>query len=55
VLDVLDLESGEASGVTAYKCDVGDSKQVAKVAAQIEKEVREAPRPIPPCSAHLCV
>lgn len=39
VLDVLDLESGEARGVTAYKCDVGDKAQVAKVAAQIEKEV----------------
>jgi NAD(P)-dependent dehydrogenase (short-subunit alcohol dehydrogenase family) len=47
VLDVLDLESGDARGVTAYKCDVGDKAQVAKVAAQIEKEVRlpSLPRP----------
>ncbi len=40
VLDVQELESGEARGVTAYKCDVGDKEQVACVAAQIEKEVR---------------
>jgi NADPH:quinone reductase-like Zn-dependent oxidoreductase len=39
VLDIKELESGEARGVTAYKCDVGDKAQVAKVAAQIEKEV----------------
>lgn len=40
VLDIEDLEAGEARGVTAYKCDVGDSAQVARVAAQIEKEVQ---------------
>jgi hypothetical protein len=40
VLDIQELEAGEARGVTAYKCDVGDKKQVARVAAQIEKEVR---------------
>jgi hypothetical protein len=40
VMDILELESGEARGVTAYKCDVGDKEQVARVAAQIEKEVR---------------
>lgn len=39
VLDVLELEAGEARGVTVYKCDVGDAEQVAKVAAQIEREV----------------
>lgn len=39
VLDLLDLECGEARGVTAYKCDVGDKSQVAKVAEQIEREV----------------
>jgi NADPH:quinone reductase-like Zn-dependent oxidoreductase len=39
VLDVQDLESGEARGVTTYKCDVGDNAQVVRVAAQIEKEV----------------
>jgi hypothetical protein len=39
VLDIVELEAGEARGVTAYKCDVGDSAQVARVAAQIEKEV----------------
>lgn len=39
VLDVKELESGEARGVTAYQCDVGDNAQVTKVAAQIEKEV----------------
>jgi len=46
VLDVLDLESGDARGVTAYKCDVGDKAQVAKVAAQIEKEVRLTSLPL---------
>jgi NADPH:quinone reductase-like Zn-dependent oxidoreductase len=39
VLDVKDLESGEARGVTAYKCDVGDKEQLAKVAIEIEKDV----------------
>jgi hypothetical protein len=39
VLDVNELENGEARGVTCYKCDVGDKAQVAKVAAQIEREV----------------
>ncbi|KFY52216.1 hypothetical protein V496_08597 [Pseudogymnoascus sp. VKM F-4515 (FW-2607)] len=39
VLDVADLEAGEARGVTVYKCDVGDAAQVAKVAAQIELEL----------------
>ncbi|KFY23216.1 hypothetical protein V491_02612, partial [Pseudogymnoascus sp. VKM F-3775] len=39
VLDVLELEAGEARGVTVYKCDVGDAEQVAKVAAQIEQEL----------------
>lgn len=39
VLDVKQLESGEARGVTSYLCDVSDKAQVAKVASQIEKEV----------------
>ncbi|KEY70706.1 hypothetical protein S7711_07332 [Stachybotrys chartarum IBT 7711] len=39
VLDVNELENGEARGVTCYKCDVGDKAQVAKVAAQIEREL----------------
>jgi hypothetical protein len=39
VLDVKDLESGEARGVSVYKCDVGDKKQVAKVAVDIERDV----------------
>jgi len=39
VLDVKDLESGEARGVTAYKCDVGDKDQLAKVAIEIERDV----------------
>lgn len=46
VLDVLELEAGEARGVTVYKCDVGDAEQVAKVAAQIEREV-SSPKPPP--------
>lgn len=40
VLDVKELESGEARGVTAYKCDVGDKDQIAKVAIEIERDVR---------------
>jgi hypothetical protein len=39
VLDVKDLESGEARGVSVYKCDVGDKDQVAKVAVEIERDV----------------
>jgi len=39
VLDVKDLESGEARGVTAYKCDVGDVEQLRKVAIEIERDV----------------
>jgi hypothetical protein len=39
VLDVKDLESGEARGVKAYKCDVGDKDQLAKVAIEIERDV----------------
>lgn len=39
VLDVEEMENGEARGVTYYKCDVSDKEQVARVAAQIEKEV----------------
>jgi short chain dehydrogenase len=46
VLDVKDLESGEARGVSVYKCDVGDKDQVAKVAIEIERDVR------PPSSSH---
>lgn len=38
VLDVQELESGEARGVTAYKCDVSDKGQVAKVALEIERD-----------------
>lgn len=40
VLDVKEMENGEARGVTYYKCDVSDKEQVARVAKQIEKEVR---------------
>jgi hypothetical protein len=40
VLDVKDLESGEARGVSVYKCDVGDKEQVKKVAIEIERDVR---------------
>lgn len=39
VLDVKEMENGEARGVTCYKCDVSDKKQIAKVAAEIEKDV----------------
>ena len=39
VLDVKELESGEARGVSVYKCDVGDKDQVAAVAIEIERDV----------------
>jgi NAD(P)-dependent dehydrogenase (short-subunit alcohol dehydrogenase family) len=38
VLDVQELESGEARGVSVYKCDVGDKEQIARVAVEIEKD-----------------
>lgn len=39
VLDVNDMENGEARGVTYYKCDVSDKQQVLKVAGEIERDV----------------
>ncbi|KYK61187.1 hypothetical protein DCS_02328 [Drechmeria coniospora] len=39
VLDVNDMENGEARGVTFFRCDVGDREQVANVAAKIEREL----------------
>lgn len=38
VLDIRDLEAGEVRGVTAYKCDVSDKEQVAKIALEIERD-----------------
>ena len=45
VLDVVEMENGEARGVTYYKCDVTDKDQLAKVAAEIERDVRWHPAP----------
>ncbi|KAK4250112.1 hypothetical protein C7999DRAFT_38825 [Corynascus novoguineensis] len=39
VLDVAEMENGEARGVTYYKCDVTDKDQVARVAAEIERDL----------------
>ncbi|KAK4132976.1 NAD(P)-binding protein [Trichocladium antarcticum] len=39
VLDIEDMENGEARGVTYYKCDVTDKEQIAWVAAQVEKDL----------------
>lgn len=39
VLDINEMENGEARGVTFYKCDVSDSKQVAAAALKIEQDV----------------
>lgn len=39
VLDVRELEAGEARGVKAYKCDVGSPAELARVAAEIERDV----------------
>ncbi|KAH0562350.1 hypothetical protein GP486_002952 [Trichoglossum hirsutum] len=38
VLDVRELEVGEARGVEFYKCDVGDREQVERVAKEIEED-----------------
>jgi len=46
VLDVKDLESGEARGVSVYKCDVGDKEQVARAAIEIERDVRSFYLPV---------
>ncbi|OAA41380.1 NAD(P)-binding domain protein [Metarhizium rileyi] len=39
VLDVNEMENGEARGVTYYKCDVGDKAQVRKIAGEIERDL----------------
>ncbi|KAK4043556.1 hypothetical protein C8A01DRAFT_32283 [Parachaetomium inaequale] len=39
VLDVEEMENGEARGVTYYKCDVTDKDQIARVAAEIERDL----------------
>lgn len=39
VLDVKEMENGEARGVSYYKCDVSDRKQLAAAAEKIEEEV----------------
>lgn len=39
VLDVKEMENGEARGVTFYRCDVGDKAQVARAAANIERQL----------------
>ncbi|KAI1398083.1 NAD(P)-binding protein [Hypoxylon fuscum] len=39
VLDVADLESTDARGITYYKCDVRDKAQLARVAAEIERDL----------------
>ncbi len=45
VLDVKEMENGEARGVTFYKCDVSDKEQLAQVATEIERDVRVCPSP----------
>ncbi|KAH6608081.1 hypothetical protein Trco_004394 [Trichoderma cornu-damae] len=39
VLDVNEMDHGEARGVRHYRCDVGDKAQVARAAAEIEKDL----------------
>ncbi|KAL6855321.1 hypothetical protein ACO1O0_006462 [Amphichorda felina] len=39
VLDVAEMEDGEARGVTYYRCDVGDKEQLARVAKEIERDL----------------
>lgn len=40
VLDVREMENGESRGVKFYKCDVSDKEQIARVATEIEEDVR---------------
>jgi hypothetical protein len=50
VLDVNEMDNGEARGVTFYKCDVSDKEQVAKAAGQIERDVSTILSfPLAPC------
>ncbi|KAI1867135.1 uncharacterized protein JN550_007187 [Neoarthrinium moseri] len=39
VLDKAELESTDARGITYYKCDVSDKAQIARVAAEIERDL----------------
>ncbi|KAI1388926.1 NAD(P)-binding protein [Hypoxylon trugodes] len=39
VLDIADLESTDARGITYYKCDVTDKAQIARVAQEIERDL----------------
>jgi hypothetical protein len=39
VLDVRELETGEARGVSFYKCDVADKEALAEAARKIEQDV----------------
>jgi hypothetical protein len=39
VLDINEMETSEARGVTFYKCDVSDRTRLAEVARQIEHDV----------------
>lgn len=43
VLDVREMENGEARGVRYYKCDVTDKDQLARVSRQIEEDVSLVP------------
>ncbi len=40
VLDKRGMENGEARGVTFYECDVSDKAEIARVATEIERDVR---------------
>jgi hypothetical protein len=51
VLDVNEMENGEARGVTFYRCDVTNKARVREVAAEIERDVC-LPSTL---SAHACV
>jgi hypothetical protein len=44
VLDTREMENGEARGVTFYQCDVSDKAQLARVATEIERDVRNPPK-----------
>ncbi|KAI0479181.1 NAD(P)-binding protein [Xylariaceae sp. FL0804] len=39
VLDTADMDSTDARGITHYRCDVTDQAQIARVAAEIERDL----------------
>jgi hypothetical protein len=52
VLDVREMDNTEARGVTYYKCDVSNLDDLARVSAEIERDVRIRPPSLPSQDVH---